>query len=306
MRWTHLTRDDARLLGSPETVDELGALSLSLDSSWHKDRLFVIVTTFVDETGMDGPRIMLAGYAARVQHWHGFASKWQKLLDEMGIPYSHVLEMRRGDPPFEGWNDARVDAFRAKAGKIIQRYCDFGLTVGVNKEHRKAYASAMPPKTSPDSAYGMCARQFFEKVPEFVERLSGLRHARINFVFERHDQHFGDAERIFHELKKVDPQFRDRLGTITPGEKHDFAGLQAADLLAYLARRLEPKASFGQIEPGTKGKAIFGGRKLVECPHFRVDIGESALPRYHETATEIARRRRYARERAKRARREPS
>jgi hypothetical protein len=164
----------------------------------------------------------------------------------------------------------------------------------------------MPPKTSPDSAYGMCARQFFEKVPEFVKRLMGLRHARVNFIFERNDQHYGDAERIFHELRKVDPHFRERLGTITAGEREDFAGLQAADLLAYTSRRYEPKASFGEVPPRTTGKAMFADHGYQKCPVFRVDIGEDAIPRYHEAAANIGRLSRQARQAAKKARREPS
>jgi hypothetical protein len=266
----------------------------------------VLVTAFVDETGTDGDRVMLAGYAARVGDWHGFVSKWDNLLGKYEIPYSHILEMRRADPPFEGWNSHKLADFVLEASPIIKKYCGFGLTVGVDKKHRITYAANMPPKTSPDSAYGMCARQFFEKVPEFVARLMGLRHVRVNFVFERHDQHFGDAERIFHELKRVEPIFGERLGTITPGEKADFAGLQAADLLAYTSRRFEPKAEFNSVPPRTTGKAMFAGHAFQKCPIFRVDIGEDAIPRYHEAATEIGRRRRQARQAAKKARREPS
>lgn len=293
---------EAALLGAPRCVDALGALSLSLDSSWVEDRVFVIVTTFVDETGIAGNRVLLAGYTARLHEWQGFNAKWRKQLREAEIPYSHITEMRKGDHPFEGWDDAKINAFVLKVAPLIAKYCSFGLTVGVNKEHRAAYAANMPPKTSPDSAYGMCARQFFEQVPQFVERVMGLRHARVNFVFERQDQLFGDAERIFHELRKVDPEMRRVLGTITPAEKEDFPGLQAADMLAFWARRREPTASFSKVPD--KALPVFLGRKRVECPHFRVDIGEDAIPRYHEVAGEIGRRRRHAKREAKKAARE--
>lgn len=303
MRFYRIDPSDARLLGAPDEVDELGSLSLSLDSEWVADRLFVIVTTFIDETGMDGPRVMLAGFTARLHQWHAFSGQWRKLLTRAEIPYSHVLEMKRGDPPFEGWDERKTVAFLKGAAPLISKYCDFGLTVGVDDEIHKRIVAGRPDKTTMDSAYGACARQFFERVPSHVERVMGLRHARLNFVFERHDQRFGDAERIFHELKHVSAYFRERLGTITPGEKEDFPGLQAADCFAYFARRKEPEMGFAPVP--TEGP-IFAGNKLSPCPLFRVNIGEDAIPLFHQSATEIARRRRGLKSQAKKAAKAPT
>jgi hypothetical protein len=303
VRWFRLTKAESRLLGAPSEVDALGALSLSLDSSWVEDRLFVIVTAFVDETGIDGERVTLAGYVATLGRWHGFNFRWNNLLDEAEIPYSHITEMKKGDHPFEGWDEAKALAFIDKAAPLMPQYCGFGLSVHVNKAHRAAYAANMPPKTNPDSAYGMCARQFFEKVPEFVASVMKLRNVRINFVFERQNEHFAGAEQIFHELKRVDDNLSRVLGTITPGEKDEFCGLQAADMFAYVARKAEPTAKFSPVPPDGR---VFEGQKRVRCPHFRVNIGEDAIPKYHEVAGEIRRRRRYRDRKAKKAAKQPS
>jgi hypothetical protein len=264
----------------------------------------VIVTVFVDETGMDGPRVLLAGHIARSPDWRGFANQWGKLLRDFEIPYSHITEMRKGDPPFEGWTDTRVSAFARKAGRLISKYCSFSLTVAIDDEvHRTAYRAKMPPKTTADSAYGLCARLFFEKVPEYVERFMGLRHARINFVFERHDQRFGDAERIFHDLKHVEPYFAAHLGTIISGEAVEHAGLQAADIMAFMARRLEPKMNFTEMQPGSELKDV-RRRTPSQCPAFHVDIREDRIHLLHGVAEEIGRRRRQLRQKAKKSRKE--
>jgi hypothetical protein len=288
MKWYPLSPENARVLGAPGEVDELGALSLSLCSEWREGQLFMLVTAYVDETGMDGPRVMLAGYISRTADWHGFANAWRKLLKASGnIPYSHITEMRKGEGPFRGWTDATLDKFIRGVGPIVAKYCSLGLTVAVDRAvHKEKYQANMPPKTSADSAYGMCARIFFERIPEYVEQYMGLRHARINFVFERHDQHFGDAERIFNELKKVDPFFKERLGTITPGEAEDFAGLQAADALAFMARRLEPNQNFTVVPKDAPAHEV---RQLTtsECLTFHVDINEGAVGEFHRIHEKI-------------------
>jgi hypothetical protein len=277
------------VLNSPTKVDELGALALSLDCAWNAERLFMIVTAYCDESGMEGPRAFMAGYVARVGAWHGFVRKWKKLLDDENIPYSHILEMRKGEHPFEGWDDRRIAKdFLPKANKIIRKYCTFGVTVAVDLDlHRNVYQANMPDRTPADSAYGLCSRSFFEIVPQMVERYMGLRHARINFVLERHDQHFGDAERIFHDLKKYDRMCSETLGTITPGD-YNIAALQAADTLAFLARRFEPKVEFGEAPADITG--LRKQSKITrECPIMHFAIVEGHIQFFHESSAGIAR-----------------
>ena len=247
----------------------------------------MIVTAYIDETGLQGPRASLAGYVSRVSDWHGFVDKWGDLLDEEEIPYSHVMEMRAAEHPFEGWDEARIDRFYLKAQKPIAKYCSFGLTVAVDTDvWRDAYLANMPKGTSGDSVYGLCARVFFEKTAELVERYMGLRHAPINFVLERHKR-FSDAERIFDDLKKYEPLCRERLGLITPGD-YTIAGLQAADLLAFAARRMESRVTFSDAP-----KTVAGLRKRQKqtglCQIIHVPIDESHAPSFHRSASEIAR-----------------
>lgn len=296
MRWFHLTKEEARVLGAPRKVDALGALSLSLDSEWVEERLFVIVTAYVDETGMDGTRVALAAYVATLGRWHGFNHKWREALAEESIPYSHIMEMRKGEGPFEGWDKPKTDAWIGKVSPLTEEYLGFGISAHVNKADRETYAANMPPKTSPDSAYGMCARQLFEQVPDYVARILKLPRARINFIFERHDQHFGDAERIFHELKFVDDDLARVLGTITPAERIEFPGLQIADMFAFTARRAEPHVNFADVP---KEGPMRVGHKRVRCPHLRVDLTADAIPKCHEVAGEIRRRRRFRAKKAK-------
>lgn len=249
----------------------------------------MIFCCYIDETGMDGPRVMLAGYVAPLHKWHGFRRKWNELLRDEGIYYSHIMEMRSGKSPFEGWDTNRISSFVKKSSNIVKKYCDLGLTAAVNKDNRKKYALNMPQKTSPDSAYGMCARQFFEQIPLLIQKYVGVKSCRVNFIFEHHRQHFGDAERIFDQIKRTDPRYANWLGSIKSAECENFAGLQAADILAYSARRYEPKAEFIPVPSGI-GSRVLKRIGVDECPIFRIDIDEDAIPLYHDAASEIRRR----------------
>lgn len=294
-------RRESQLLGCPRQVDALGALALSLDLEWIKGRIFMIVTCYVDETGMDGPRVLLAGYASRLHDWIGFNKQWQKLLDDDHIPYSHILEMRAGKDPFAGWDDYRTRVFMGKAIKVIEKYCSFGITSAVDVKTHKAYRDTLPAQAHADSAYGLCARQFFEHVPDYVENVMGLRHAKVNFIFESHKHRFGDAERIFNDLRKVNEGFRKSLGVISSADREDFLGLQAADMLAFVARKAEPEAKFDSNWPDKPKK------KRGVCPVFHVGMTDESIPVLQQVSEGVSKLKRWqkqARQKEKRGARD--
>jgi hypothetical protein len=270
----------------------LGALALLLDTTWIKERAFVLVTAYVDESGTGGePRVMLAAFVGRLGRWHGFNGHWERLLKREEIPFSHLTAMKKREHPFEAWDDARIAAFLPRTMKIVKDHCDFGLTVAVDiKAHREAYRQKMPPKTSADSDYGLCARTLFSYLPTYVEKVLGLRHPCINVVMERHDQRFGDAQRIFYELKNTYSEMGEKLGTITPGEKHEFAGLQAADILAFQGRRKEPVTRFFDIDDETT-IATVRKRTGALCPVFHIPIGADNMGLFHKDALVVRRQR---------------
>jgi hypothetical protein len=89
------------------------------------------------------------------------------------------------------------------------------------------------------------------------------------------------------QLKKLNIEgVSEHLGTVTPGDRSDFPGLQAADGLAYGSWNIEPHVDAGRIgvipnPPGTT-VAQARARKLhgQKIPYFRVVLDREMLTSY--------------------------
>jgi hypothetical protein len=258
----------------------------------------VLLSAYIDESGIGGqPRVMLGALVARASRWHGFNWGWRKLLRSEGIPFSHLVDMENGDPPFEGWGKSRCGPFVGQAFRLVNKHLEFGLTavLGVD-DYQTAYRVALPKRTPKDSAYGLCARAVIENIM-MEARTSFGEDTRVNFVFED-NQHFEDARRIFNDLKAHVPEISGNMGTITAGEKRDFPGLQASDLIASLGRRAEPNANFQE-------RTSFGSARTPRAhgniPIFHIDLHEKRIYAYGLQATDIAGEKRWARAKRKKA-----
>lgn len=304
MRWYRLTREDRLALDAPTGTDALGALVLSLDC-WHQgESIYVAVmllSSFVDESGTGGEeRIMLGGLAARSHRWIHFAADWRKLLRAAKIDFSHIVDMENGKRPFEGWDRPRTGRFVNAATQPIMTHCDFGLTVALDlAAHREDYRAQLSDEVHKDSAYGLCARAMIEGVAlTAIERFG--RGIRINFVFEN-NEHYGDAWRIFNDCKAHLPNIAPCLGTIIPGEKVEYGGLQAADMIASIGRRWEERTVFKTVDLAPAARREFE----KSCPIWHVPLGEDHLPGYCKQAEEIAAEKRWEALKRKRAGKAP-
>ncbi len=301
MRWSPLTKEDGYAFGSPPGTDALGDLVLSL-SCWHEGiSLFVAVkrlTAHVDESGTGGDdRILLGGLVARDHKWFDFALHWRRILKRADIPYSHLVDMENGKPPFAGWDRPRTGHFVSKASRPILKHCDFGLTVAIDLEaHKTQYRAQLSDKVHKDSAYGLCARAMIEGMTVIAQQRFGPR-VLLNFIFED-NEHYGDARRIFNDFKDHVPALAINLGTITPGRREEFGGLQAADLIASIGRRTESRTTFMTADLTPAERREFER----ECPLWHVPIGENHFPGYCKQSAEIASEKRWEAKKRKLAR----
>jgi len=241
---------------------------------------------------------MLGGLAARAHRWFNFALHWKKLLTKAGIPFSHLVDMENGKSPFEAWDKPKTGRFVSRAQKPILKHCDFGQTVAIDLDlHRAQYRAQLADKVHKDSAYGLCARAMIEGMVIIAQQHFGPK-IRLNFIFED-NEHYGDAKRIFDDLKAHVPALAVNLGTITPGQKTEFAGLQAADLIASIGRRFEASTTFKTADMTPAERKKFEER----CPIWHVPLSEDHLPGYCKQSTEIAAEKRWAASKRRQARR---
>jgi hypothetical protein len=302
VRWEHLTEEEARLLRAPQQIEALGALALSLFGEWREEALFMILTAYVDESGIGGEdHCTVAGFIGKLGRWNAFNKDWRKLLSKSpGKPgYVHLIEIEKKRPPFQDWTTGDIQAFYSKGIKLAKRHTEFGISVTVSREDHKAYREGCPPGTTPDSAYGLCVLMLIDFVVSFF-RDGGEKHKpRVNFIFDQ-GRHTGAAELIFKEMKTCYDDCGRILGDYSSGSIKDHYGLQIADYFVARARRLEGSPLIKEARIATEGDAQERAR-TGPAPFFHVGLNEHLWDVFFQEKHNNKRRLRWYKAKAKKA-----
>jgi hypothetical protein len=284
--------------------DALAGIILSLGS----DEPFMIVSCFVDESGSDGDRLLLAGLLAPAENWLRFSAPWKDLLVRSGVNYGHLMEMHANKGAFKNWDRRKKAVFLRQAMDLMERHCVFGLTVSVAiADYKDHYRSNILPRSATDSAYGLCAYDLF-MAGSRLARSHISPDANVNFVFESGHINQGNAADIFNDLKQFGTEKCPGLASFALIDKRLSAGLQAADSHAFFSRRYEKKAiaekSFLDVEPDAslqdlgKALALSGGG----FPLFYFSLGPDRLREHAESRAELSRKKRQVATTARRQR----
>jgi hypothetical protein len=172
----------------------------------------------------------------------------------------------------------------------VNCHLEHGHTIVVSKDDYEAqYRAKISDKSHKDSCYGLCARALVEAIMLETRAAYGTE-ARVNFVFENNG-FYEDARRIFTDFKSHIPEIAANMGTIRSAEKHEFPGLQAADIIASLGRRAEPNAKF-EVSPGIGSSKI--ARPHGNIPLFHIPLNGDRLPGFREQTERISAEKRWA------------
>jgi uncharacterized protein DUF3800 len=223
----------------------VGALSLALLHNWEPERPFVIISVYIDESGIHGPSAMVMGcIVGNVRQWEVFDEKFSKHLAVNNLTYYHSKRLHHSSGhEFRGWDDYKKFEFLQTAAEITRDHTMFGVTGVLGYDDYKRYyiANERPPEFPLDSMYGLCFRFCLLRIVDLLlYRLGDPDELEVHFVLEDGHKNFGDAQRIFSLMKNSGPtRLRRLLKTITAAGKKDFPGIQAADAGAYNILRSE-------------------------------------------------------------------
>jgi hypothetical protein len=205
----------------------------------------MIWTAYLDESGThNAPIMLMAGYLGNTEQWDAFNMAWQTLLKSENIEFCHAKNLEHSTKQFKGWSRERREKFRVKAYKVVAQILQLGVSAIVRRDDYDSYYKGKPNprKLREDTQYGI----LFRGCLLVVERAITLnnpptKNITLNFVLEEGSKNRGDALRLFELARKEHlPQWEHLLGTLTFGTKNS-CGLQAADLFAYYANKLERK-----------------------------------------------------------------
>jgi hypothetical protein len=201
----------------------------------------VIVTdVYIDEadTHAGTDAIYMAAVVQKQSGWERFDRRWRKLERQKGLTCSHACEIRGkagryGE--YAHWTETDVRQFFSRAEMILEQNTMFTLVIRMARDtYEKHYKNVERPsrKYRADTDYALCFRSVLSFVPEYVAMQLGTQDIEVNFILEEHER-FGDAHRVFVEIKNDIPEIGRLLGTCVPGEKKKFPGLRGADWQAY-------------------------------------------------------------------------
>jgi hypothetical protein len=279
-------------------------LALALDHRVVAERIFVIVTTYIDEAGThgDAPHMIMGALVGRLGQWASFDKKWRKMLRRNGVGYFHSKKLKHGKGPFKGWKPAQKMALISAASDIQQQNTLFGVSVKVcQSDYDQHYKAGERPKKLPlDTMYGLCFRYLAAFIMDTAEQSLKRKDLEFDFIIESGHKNAGDALRVFNQMKYDLTRAAEMKSLIFSGKKSLY-GLQGADLFshtAYLAVR-EDEEEMELTELPTGGTLI-DARKLVKhkSPLFRGVLGPDLLKEikankiaYEQQRIEFGRRR---------------
>ena len=177
----------------------------------------MILTAHLDESGTHGgdgtpqnpasPTIVMAGMMGTAAQWARFEAGLAKLQRTYKFKILHMLDFKKRQREFSGWDSNKQLAFLRDWGRLIESDKIMeGVTFRLDQTAYKAeYIGERLRKPQQDTAYGLCFRTCALHFLLEAERRLGhdkrWEKTKLNFILELGHKHRGDALRVFDEVK---------------------------------------------------------------------------------------------------------
>lgn len=233
------------------------------------------VRLYLDESGGQDPKTphaVVGGIFITRQNFLPFEDAWDQMLEDHGIvPPLHMKEFGRPNGRFANMSDCCRHELFLEAAHLIRAHRIGSLSVSLsNEEYRKHIPKAVRGKFS---VYGLC----FALSAAGADQLANHNRVpgKIPFILDSGNP-YADHIRKTHasiRLWQKSGSFL-TLGSLTFADDKDFGILQAADVLAWTARRRATEIDLGYS---------FGPlASLFEKPHTETKWYPSALKQLGE------------------------
>jgi len=208
----------------------------------------VILTAYFDESGThDGsPTAVVCGAMATSRQWERVEFGLRKLKRKYGFRILHATDLRTGSGDFHGWSQQKIvdllgDVGFLLGGNAIMEYAVCTVDVAAFQEE---YRGEWIKKPRLDTQYGLAFRSCLVHLGLEIERRLGhhrsFSETRLHCVIEAGHKNAGDAQRIFHEMKKdLERHDMQMFGDFTLATKHERDPLMVADFIAYTSYKTD-------------------------------------------------------------------
>jgi hypothetical protein len=207
--------------------------------------LMIFLQSYFDESGKcashDDNIISFCGFVSSVDKWRACWDEWDRLLFNYELPEikaHHVLRYRRAmtqKMPAIGI-DARVEALKPFVDAIRQSI-GFGVAVTLDCIAYRNLSEA--DRNVLGEPHYWAFRQAFLLIKQWAEHryVKFMPDVQVSMCCDQEERYSVECLKLFIKLRKEQPEMRKRFVSIAFGDDKAFFQLQAADLLASLARQ---------------------------------------------------------------------
>jgi hypothetical protein len=215
--------------------DFIGELCVALAHRWEPERLFVIFTAYIDESGTHGrnPDLVMGAFLGHAYQWRVFNRDLDRIRKCYGFDIFHAKDFKALQGEFKGWGDQKCLRLVDDLTALVRDRLTQGATINLERElYLRGYRERpFPPKMQPDSQFGVCFRALLAYLIATVATIG--KSPILHVVVEAGHQNVGCIDPIFREFReRLKRNGVDLLGTVTRAPKGETEELMVADFLA--------------------------------------------------------------------------
>jgi hypothetical protein len=261
--------------------DFVRVLTIALFHRWEPGRIFMILTSYFDESGTHGtsPATVMSGIMGTANQWQRFQLRLNRMKRKYGFTVFHAKEFKAARGEFADWPEENYKSLLVELG---QASGDLMAAVNCslpNLEYQQDFrGGGKPKKLRLDSAYGLCFRHCLSHL--ILEAIRKLGHHKkfaqttLHAVLESGHPNAGDAERIFNEMKQELQGLNSHLlSTITFAGKTESDPLMVVDFLSHGTLMMELA---GRNNPPEGGSDLIISEKATTMTNWKFGPGDLA------------------------------
>lgn len=217
-------------------------LCIALAHRWQPGRLFVILTSYLDESGIHqgSPATVFAGAMATAGQWQRYEIEINRLKSRYGFSVFHATDLKTGSGEFSGWPQEKKLSLFHDLGMASSGLMEAVTSLLPNAEYEAHYKRIQSDhrKLKLDSKYALCFRYvLIHLVAEAIRRLGHHKKfgkTKFNLVLEHGHPNAQEATHVFFDLQaELEKSGINLLGEMTLSKKQNCDFLWVADALAH-------------------------------------------------------------------------
>lgn len=242
----------------PRASDAIFGLVSGLPRDERGRQPLAMLQAHVDDSGRGNPPVfVLAGLVANAAAWAEFSDEWEETLkSDPPLEFLKMKKFMKMDPWRES-SELKLSKLYALQ-EVINKYVEYGVVAAVSTwDYEEVFAGIGPKEWK--SEYHYMVGDISRRILLHEYRIG--RQQSVDFIFDK-QMNQEDAVHLAWSRAQSGPiaaKIRRRMGSVTYGCDTKIRPLQAADMVAWLYRKVAADllGDAGNIFPSHKGRPLY-------------------------------------------------